>query len=1176
MSDDRNSLNKLKAALADNAEALAVERLGKPTSRRGYAWRWGRNSSLSVYVKGARRGSWRSFEAEQGGSLLDLYAFTAGKPVPARGNNLKDAIAWAKGWLGWGDDSGYRQRVHKPLPPRPPVFDVDDYETRRQALARKKFSEAIPLPGTLGERHLASREIKPDAWPESVRWHERHYEVIFAKVSPDGSSVTQIQSICLKDDGTNIYWPAEPGKKRRKKKPTTGPGYGGACRFPGDQRALCLAEGPETALSIWHATGIETWCAFGQVTSISLEHVPRDRTIVVCHDDDPRNAQSRKALRDAIRVWRREGRTVVEALPWDRTKRDKSDFNDALRADGLEAVRRRIERTLAMPETVGKAEPIQWARKRLADAMQETLGDLWDRREDMPALAIRVVTGGGKTRQALEGIRDWIAKGRGPVVFAVPDHNLGDGVLQRALDDAGISRVAVWRGREAINPATGSAMCGDLEAVKAVQRMGGKAQFIVCHNGKSGTEEQKCPLYDLCAYQGQRMQDADLWIVPHALLFAGKPESIPQPSLLVIDEDAHRAGLVGTDTREPVLVTRDELDRRPLVPHRGPDAQGWNDDASAELVDELEPLRRKLLTAFDAAPLGYLARQALLDAGLTAEECARAAELEWKRWREPPLWPGMSPKSRKAALESADSSGRDVPRLARLWRILAALLADDRPSTSGGIEAVERKDKDTGASYRAFRLQWREAIAEGFQAPTLLMSATLRLDLVKPYFPGVKLAANIDAAAPHQRVTYWHGKSFSHSNLHALAVQKGQELPKAAEKLRRQLWAQAMALHRQNGGETLLIVPKAVEEWLRAEYAPLPAGIHLAHHGAIAGRDEWRNVRTLIVVGRTLPPADAVERMASALTGAHVKPETVEGGFPATMGTLTDKTGRAASVEMETAGSGIAEAVRASIAEDGLIQAIGRGRGVNRTADDPLDVHLIGSAMVEGLPIDDLAEWTWLGKEAETVALQGVWLANAADMASVVGVSPNALQVARRKQKQKESVSYKGSLYETDSFWSGVRYRRKIERHGWQEARFAPGAVDDPKAWLEARLGPVEIKALPMEAANDAMAMSTELLAIDRAVAVDEAWIDEATALEPIEHCRRELPELPPDWRARLVLVQRSQGWSQEELASRLDLARPTLANALGGRYALGCEAAERLLAMLERPPPIRQMTLLL
>jgi hypothetical protein len=56
--------------------------------------------------------------------------------------------------------------------------------------------------------------------------------------------------------------------------------------------------------------------------------------------------------------------------------------------------------------------------------------------------------------------------------------------------------------------------------------------------------------------------------------------------------------------------------------------------------------------------------------------------------------------------------------------------------------------------------------------------------------------------------------------------------------------------------------------------------------------------------------------------------------------------------------------------------------------------------------------------------------------------------------------------------------------------------------------------------------------------------------------------------------LQRACGWSPDEFAQQLGLARPTLANALGGRYALGQEAMARLDWMLKNPPPTLQASL--
>ncbi len=49
---------------------------------------------------------------------------------------------------------------------------------------------------------------------------------------------------------------------------------------------------------------------------------------------------------------------------------------------------------------------------------------------------------------------------------------------------------------------------------------------------------------------------------------------------------------------------------------------------------------------------------------------------------------------------------------------------------------------------------------------------------------------------------------------------------------------------------------------------------------------------------------------------------------------------------------------------------------------------------------------------------------------------------------------------------------------------------------------------------------------------------------------------------------------TQEDAARRIGISRPQLANALQRRYGLSVEVASRLVAFLERPPPVRQLEL--
>lgn len=914
---------------------------------------------------------------------------------------------------------------------------------------RRLWEQAGPIPGTPGEAYLRGRAITPDAWPDAVRWHDGMRAVLLAKHLPDGSEITQVQEIHLDAAGSVALVPGKGGKPARKKKLTRGPGLQGAVRFAGDTRALCLAEGPETALSIWHAAGIETWCALGQVGTISLEHVPADRVIVVCRDDDARNAPARKAVRDAVRKWRREGRQVVEALPWQLTQRDKSDFNDALQDMGRDAVRERIEAALPKPHAEAEqAMPVQWARNQLSDAMAAAIGDLWAHRDLALAKALRVGVGIGKTQAALMAAKTLIEAGRGPVVYAVPEHKLGGGIIDRARALLGVENVAAWRGREQADHDTGKPLCHNLEAVRLMQAVGGNVQSQVCKGDKG-----ECPHFQTCGYQQQRLQNAEFWVVAQTSLFNKKPAGVPDTSFLIVDEDFWQAGLTATSK-----ISGLDIDGESHLANAAKAVDALLDSRAARPESELRPYREKLARLHEASEPGWLDYRDVIDVGLTvgatvgltAEDCRAAHKLEWSRWRKPPGKAGDDVATLKGKLEFATDCS-DVPRMAGLWRTLEDFIEAGKPGDRcGRIEVVG----DGG-----FHVRRRKDVHDSWRAPTLVMSATLRLDLVRPYFPSVEMVADIQAAAPHQRVIYHHGKSFSHTALNGTHTeQKAGELPKAAENLRKTIWKHALALHRMSNRETLMILPKAVEIWFR-EQCSIPDGLHLAHHGAIAGRDEWRNIGTLIQVGRTQPPPNAVAVSASQLSGFAVGAlQDADGWYPARLVTLTDKAGLSATVEVETAGDGLAETVRAAICEDAGLQGTGRGRGVNRTEADPVEIHLFGTGPIPGVEIDELREWRRLSKEAVYVAQNGVWLSNTADMAGVMGMTENALESARRRSKPDSVAFLYNSPYESDGIWLEAKYRRQIERNGWQTVRYDTRLIPDVEVYLTEQLGLIEVE----------------------------------------------------------------------------------------------------------------------
>ena len=1020
---------ELKARLADRAEEVALHLFGRPSHNTKNELRFGQKGSVVIQVAGRHRGTFHCFETSSGGSLIDAFGYHMGLAVPVRGADFVRAKEVAMRWLGEGESAKTRPRVQ---PIRP--IDVDAEARRRRVEARRIYAEAEPIRDQLGAVYLRGRGI--ERWPQEVRWHINGYLVI-SVTSPSDSEgkgeITAIQRIYVGGDGE-----AARDETGQKLKLSLGPRYGGAVRFPSkltesvgtDRDVLLLAEGPETALSVWQATGMETWAALGSVANLDLSDIPHSTTIVVCKDDDPWKSRSRKTLNETLKRWRQEGRTVLAVLPFEPSRRDKSDFNDALVENGAEYVADRIRSVLSPDHAIVPLRlPLDRAMWSLQHQTAEALETLF--KGDGEALVLKVSLGVGKTQQALIGAIDWITKGRGCVVYAVPTHALSNELLARVETlSSGEIRINVWRGREADDPGTlGEKMCRNLDAVRDVQRVGGDPQELVCKKG-----EHECPYYRECGYQKQRGHQADLWLVPHSSLFSKRPDSIPQPSLLIIDESFWQSGLRGLGS-SPVFIAIDQLQRI---------AWAGSSASTASVEDELRPLRRKLETACERMIEELIhdcsiqfQKETLLAVGLTEDECRQAAKLEWRRKLDIDLHPGMSETERVKTIRTAEANS-DIAKLARLWRELADILKDSGPKTSGRLSIETARDKSAGTSYTAIRLTWREDIREGWKAPTLHIDATLDLDLVRPFLPEAELYAEIQADAPHQRVSQYLGKKFGHS-----AFKSGDW--KLAEQVRTFAVCQAIL----KGGDWLLVSPKGVEDTIRSRSDALNF-LDLAHHNGVKGKDEWRNVRGMVVAGRTQPSPADLERIAGALTGVNVRP--IEEYYPTATMLLRDKLGNRTTVEADRHPDPIAEKIRQAICENELQQIIGRARGVRREAEAPVEIIVLGEVPVG--PVDELRVWKSPIHDQRLIADHGVYLENSHDAAIILGVSENTIRKARQRSG---TFSYKEYLLGNVPHLLELQYRKEGRGNRLAKALFDTRTIPEPKEWLRGQLGAVEI-----------------------------------------------------------------------------------------------------------------------
>ncbi|MHB0708004.1 DUF7146 domain-containing protein, partial [Roseomonas mucosa] len=974
-------LERLRDALRTSAESVAVTLLGQPASRDGDALRWGRRGSLRVTVRGRWRGLFRDFEDGSHGDLLDLAARQLGA-------DFAGASAWARGFLGLPQVE--RPRSADPTRAAALQAERERRQEQRQAArerdalaarrwrdqriaeAQRLWAAAVPIAGTLAARYLTETRAIPrpaGGWPDAIRYHPGKRAMVVAATDAAGA-VRAIQWVNLTADARK-----RRAGHRQLEKETRGARTGAAVRLPGLATGpLLLAEGAETGMSAWAATGHEVWVALGAISGMEP---PASRALVILADDDAPGSPAAKARAVLVARWRAEGRTVAVATPWATPRGDKTDLNDVLAEAGTGAVAARIHAAL---DTVAAREvlPLPVARQRLAAVVGAFAAEAMRFNPDAeggsppPVHVVRAGVGLGKSAAArlhgavpiLQALR---AQGDArPVVMAVPTHTLGEEAAAafNGLPEArrlGL-RAAIWRGREAERPrrpgeALG-AMCQDLATVRAVQAVRGDVERGVCRNEKAGTA---CPLFATCAYQQQKRQAADLWIVAHEAMFSPPPAAIGRPAALLVDEAPWRKGL------DPAAdLTLDALDPAVDLPGRLP---GDSD------VQRLRHVHRITRAALDRMPDGPLDRAALLAAGLDASTGASGRALSWLRVVRPEIVPGMPADNRRAAL-AAVQANRVATRVAALFRALEALLAEDGPVASGWAALATRDGED--GPVRVLHLRGRRDVARGWRVPTLLTDALADPALLQPYWPQLRLVADLQAETPHLRILQLMDRDWPQTAL-VPDPRQGEAENRRRRRHAADLRAVVMREARTAGGTTLAVAQQAVEAlWLGA--GPMP-GVATAHFNAIAGRDRWREAPLAVVAGRTLPPASAVEDLAEALTGRAVAARVPRFEKVAAEIHLAGAGGGAALTTAYRHPDPVAEAIRWQVCEGELVQAIGRVRGVNRTAANPATVLVLCS-----LPLPVAVEpvsWAELEPTATDcmLAAAGVALENAADAA---------------------------------------------------------------------------------------------------------------------------------------------------------------------------------------------------
>ncbi len=260
------------------------------------------------------------------------------------------------------------------------------------------------------------------------------------------------------------------------------------------------------------------------------------------------------------------------------------------------------------------------------------------------------------------------------------------------------------------------------------------------------------------------------------------------------------------------------------------------------------------------------------------------------------------------------------------------------------------------------------------------------------------------------------------------------------------------------GGRVLAVAQKGVREALEGSWPHCPATWAWPTTTAVAGRDEWGAVSGLVVIGRTAAPPQDVERMAEALTGAAVPP--IAGWYPRAATVREMAGGEDMAAEADAHPDPVCEAIRWHVTEGELVQIIGRGRGVNRTAAAPLSVLAMTDAPLP-VPVHEAIGFADLAPTAEDKMLAECGFAfetprHAAFACPALWANWETAKSALAKGKKGENP-YKNILIGDFTLLPPelcrVDYRRAGQGQGDAVAWFDPLMVADPEAGLTYFLG---------------------------------------------------------------------------------------------------------------------------
>jgi hypothetical protein len=713
----------------------------------------------------------------------------------------------------------------------------------------------------------------------------------------------------------------------------------------------------------------------------------------------------REVLRKAIEAAIEASPFLDCAEPWSRPRSDargymtappggKSNVDEMIADIGMrQADKERLANEPCDAEWTLPTLNADEAREQIDAAVQQIVFDAGRRRSQVlhdddldihfqtPArAAVNCSPGTGKTEAMIHAVTVLVAlDDEARVAIAVPTHKLGAGIADRINRKFGSEIAAEWYGTEHPDPAMPRVtMCRIAASAKEVTAVGGKLQAL-CSRRDNG-QMTYCPHHPKiagaagCGYQRQQApamtNKIRVWVIPATMLANAPPLALRRTprgpcgdfDLLIIDE----APWFSLLRRDPL-----KLPVESFSPH-------WWETEQSRISNYQKTMMLdvfgKICDVLSRQSAGEVSVDAFAAAGVRQHDIVEARRSVWRYKTDlrPLIEVGMKLSRLKGALSAVAARNQRVIEVAEALQCIWLQLGDQL-APSGMV----LRDED---GERQLRLRRRREIDPAWlRAPTLYLDAA-GLDsfqIARAWFPELDLKVDARAKAPNMTVAQLADSEMPYSRL----------VPKESDdQAARNNQARVAKIVRNLGRNGLVIAPKRLcQAWHSAK--ALPPGWMVWNFGMIRGRDDAKAVPRLVVVSRPMPPVSEIEFMAETIFRQRVARLPPGSRCPKKpVGRLmADGQGQRALAPRHP--DPLAEAVRFAICEGELLQAVGRGRGVRRTAEAPLDVWLLTNVPIP-VPIDRLITWKELNDDTgplhELVA-KGVVPLDYAGMAMVLG-----------------------------------------------------------------------------------------------------------------------------------------------------------------------------------------------